>query len=70
MLQKLAISEKNWKWPSNPGAQKGDPVQTGITECQQERWKCSMVMFSVHCQGEAVVLEMQEGEEELQATCK
>lgn len=61
---------KKWKWPSNPGAQKWDSEQTGIMECQQERWKCSMVVFSGQCQGEAVMLEMQEEQEKLQALCK
>lgn len=63
MLQKLAISEK-----TGDGAQKGDLVQTGIMECQQERWECITVVFSVQGQGEVVMLEMREGQEELQAT--
>ena len=53
---------KNWKWPSNPGAQKGDQVQTRITAGEVE------VLCTVP--SVAVMLEMQEGHEELQATCE
>lgn len=41
-------------------------MQTGVRECQQERWQCSTGVFSVLCQGEAVVLEIKGEQEELQ----